>query len=92
MKELFQGLIVYAVLCVNIYYQLTPNPLVAGMLGIGVVYLLGWLLSLARSLFTSSPDEPSDEIDRSRTIRVDFPQPLKNIGRPGIRNDIGKFL
>ena len=38
--KLFQIAIVAAVLFSNVHWQWTPNPLVAGLIGVGVAYLV----------------------------------------------------
>jgi hypothetical protein len=36
---IFQGLIIFAVIASNIAWQWTPNPYLAGLIGVGVAYL-----------------------------------------------------
>ena len=40
MWKLLQALIVFGVLCANIYWEWTPNGLLAGILGILAAYIL----------------------------------------------------
>ena len=40
MLKLLQTLIVFGVLCANIYWELTPNGLLAAILGILTAYIL----------------------------------------------------
>ena len=40
MQKLLQALIVFGVLCANIYWQWTPNGLLAAILGLLAAYIL----------------------------------------------------
>ena len=49
---LFQGLIVFAVICANIYWEFTPNPYIPIGFGVGLGFILSaglsWLIDAWR--------------------------------------------
>jgi hypothetical protein len=50
--KLFQLTIMAAVMCGNIYYDLTPNPYLVGLLGLGTAFVATWLLVRIGTLFS----------------------------------------
>jgi hypothetical protein len=54
MWKLFQLSIMAAVMCGNIYYEWTPNPYLAGILGVGAAYLATLALAGLGALFGRS--------------------------------------
>jgi hypothetical protein len=49
---ILQMAVMIAVLCANIYYQLTPNGVLAGLLAIGAAWLVTRAVSVAVRLWT----------------------------------------
>lgn len=45
---IFQALIIFAVVSSNIHYQWTPNGYLAGIIGVGVAYLVTLLINKLR--------------------------------------------
>jgi hypothetical protein len=49
---LLQSAVMIAVLCANIYWQLTPNGVLAGLLAIGAAWIVTKAVSVAVRLWT----------------------------------------
>ena len=93
MWKLFQMSIMAAVMCGNIYYEWTPNPYLAGLLGVGAAFIATLLLSpLFRRRSPEPKQEPPNSVRSTVGARWDTNNLIEGVPRTWVSDDPRKLI